>query len=55
MSSRNNYGIRKIKAKLRRKGIVAARGQKSWIMKIEGLVSRSLQHNIVLREAPVMQ
>ena len=40
MSSRSNYGTRKIKAELRRKGIVTSRRRISRIMKLEGLVSR---------------
>jgi len=39
-SSRSNYGTRKMKAELRRKGIVTSRRRISRIMKLEGLVSR---------------
>ena len=39
-SSRSNYGTRKMKAELRRKGIMTSRRRISRIMKLEGLVSR---------------
>ena len=39
-SSRSNYGTRKIKAELKRKGIVTSRRRIARIMKLEGLVSR---------------
>jgi SOS response regulatory protein OraA/RecX len=40
MSSRSNYGTRKIKAELRRKGILISRRRISRIMRLEGLVSK---------------
>ena len=40
MSSRSNYGTRKIKAELSREGIVTSRRYKSRIMKLEGVVFR---------------
>lgn len=39
-SSRSNYGTRKIKAELRRKGILISRRRISRIMRLEGLVSK---------------